>query len=811
MWKKYNPFEQEKFWQDFWEKNNIYDFDFKKNKSDSYTIDTPPPTISWKLHIGHIFSYTQTEVIARYKRMKWYNVFYPFGFDTNWLPTEKLVEKENKIKSKQISRNEFVEKCLNTIEKYISDFWTLRKSVWISADLNNPYSTIQPEIQKISQKRFLEMVNNWQIYKKKFPALRSTTFQTSIAQAEVEDKEMESIFYQIKFTTENWNILKIATTRPELLPACVAVFVHPNDERYKKLVWQTVKTSLWIQVPVLKDDKVKMDKWTWAVMCCTYWDETDMFWVQKHNLPEKIILDQYWKIRESWIDNLEWLKVKDARKEIIKILKEKNMVLEEKPIIHAVWTHERDWSPIEIIPVDQRFVSILPLKQKLIELWEKINRHPTYMFKRYKNRVENLHRDRCISRNRHYWVPIPARYSKKTWEIILADISQLPVDPYTDKPLKLPEWHTYDDIIPETDVLDTWFTSWLTPHINNEILKKKWYSDTILPMNLRPHAHDNIRVWTFYSIVQTRFLNKDIPFNDIMVSWFVLAKKWEKISKSKWNAKFTPESLIKTYWADATRYRATWWQLWKDMAFDEWELRNWKKLVTKLRNAFQFIKMQLENVDIATLKNFDIENLQNTDKRIFSKLEKTIKTMDNYLKKFEFWLAKIAFENFFRWDFCDTYLEMVKLRVYKPELFTNWDIKQKSWQYTLFHTYFDIIKLIAPYLPHITEEIYQDYYKDFFEKKSIHITKYPTETINFWNNDDIINNFSAIKTIIELVRRYKTEKQISLWTEVSELIIFWNEEQVKIIKKYIDDIKWVSKAKNIEFKNWNDIQIEIVL
>lgn len=790
------------FWQNFWEENNVYKSDLGDASKPLFSVDTPPPTVSGKLHIGHIFSYSQAEVLVRYKRMNGFRIYYPFGFDTNGMPTERLVEKDLNIKAHELPRKEFFAKCLDVVDGYIDEFKKLWRSVGFSADLNNCYSSIQPEIQKTSQARFLEMVEEWKIYKKKFPALWSTTFQTSIAQAEVEDKEFDSVFYDLEFSLENGNKLVIATTRPELLPACVAVFVNPEDEKYSGLIGSKVKTALWVEVPLLADEKVQMWKWTWAVMCCTYGDETDMFWVQKYDLPEKIILNKYWKIEESWIDWLDWLKVKEARAKIIEILKESGKVLKEQPIVHAVWTHERDWSPVEIIPVNQWFVNILSIKNKIIEQWEKMNWKPDFMFKRFKDWTENLHWDWCISRNRYYWIPIPCWYSKKTGEIIYASKEQLPVDPYTDLPLNMPKNHTAEDLEPERDVFDTWFTSGQTPEINQELAVKKWLKGSLLPMSLRPHAHDIIRTWTFYTVVHSWLKRKDIPFVDVMVSGHVLAKQWEKISKSKWNAKFTPESLVEQYGADSVRYRACGGQLWKNIAFDEWELKNWIKLVTKLRNSFQFVKMQLADVDISVIRQFAIDYLQPTDKRIIARLQNTIKSVTKHLENYEFGLAKIAFEEFFWADFCDTYLEMVKMRLYKPELFQDWEMKKKSGQWTVFHTYYQIIQLISPYLPHITEEIYQDYFRQYFDEISIHISSFPKETIHFWNEDEMFLQFAWIKDLIESVRRYKTEKQISLWAELSKIVITWTQELLDSVEVYKDDLKWVTKTDFIELHLW---------
>lgn len=811
MWNKYNPREVEKKWQKYREDNQIYKF-----KEDEYlpiySIDTPPPTVSWKIHIGHLYSYTQAEVIARYKRMSWYNVFYPMWYDNNGIPTEQLVERELGINIKDVERKDFIAKCLEVVENYKVIYSNLRKSIWLSVDRSRSYTTISPEVQKIAQKTFIKLYNEWNIVCKNFPALRCSKMQTTVAQAETEEQEFNEFFNYLNFTLDDWEKLVIATTRPELLPACLAVFVHPDDERFTKYIWKKITTPIWVTVPLLADDKVKMDKWTWVVMCCSYGDEVDVYWINKHNLWEKIVINKYGKMENSGVAEIDGLKIEEARSKIMEIFESKwDIVVKRDPIVQSKQISERWKVPVEILPVKQRFVNLLDKKEILLEQNNKMDRYPGFMKKRSDDWIENLQRDWNISRSRKFGIPIPVRYDKDDKLILPSDkqLEKWVVDPTVD----LPDGYTWDQVRGETLVLDTWFTSWLTPYINQRFLERDWYKQIILPMDLRPQAHDIIRTWLLYTTLHTYFRDTTIPFKSVMVSGFLLAAKWEKFAKSKWNAKFDPESLIETRWADAVRYRALGLQLWKDAFFDENDLKNWQKLVTKLWNAFAFVKMQLEWYKIpAATKIMPEWQLLPTDEWILTRLQETITTMRSYLDKYEYGLAKIHFEDFFWKDFCDNYLEMVKVRLYKPELFENGEEKKQSAQYTLYQVYYAIIRLIAPYMPHVTEEIYQDYFKEFELIESVNIAKYPEikDYPEFDKKEKIKSDFNLFLDIVEYVRKYKTEKQISMWAELEKLIIKWPNDYLETIKKYTDDLIGVTKAKNIEWMETNDIMCEVL-
>ncbi len=808
MANKYNHIESEAKWQKFWEDNKIYAFNKDASKK-IYSIDTPPPTVSGKIHIGHIFSYTQAEIIARFKRMSGYNVFYPMGYDNNGIPTEQLVEKELGINIKDVERKDFIAKCLDVVEKYKVVYENLRKSLGLSVDRSRTYTTISPEVQQIAQSTFVKLYKQWHIVCKNFPALRCTKMQTTLAQAETEEQEFNAFFNYLNFTLDDGKKLVIATTRPELLPACRAVFVHPDDERFTKYIGKNITTPLGITVPMLADDKVKMDKGTWVVMCCSYGDEVDVFWIQKHHLGEKIVINRYGKMENTWVSEIDGLKISEAREKIMQIFEAKgDIVVKKDPITQSKKISERGKVAVEIIPVKQWFVNLLDKKELMLEQNTKMHRYPNFMKKRSDDRIENLQRDRNISRSRKYGIPIPVWYDIKTEEIVLPTENQLqkgPVDPMSE----VPEGYTAEQVRGETLVLDTWFTSWLTPQINQKYLERDGYTQKILPMSLRPQAHDIIRTWLLYTTLQSYFATDKIAFDNVMVSGFCLAEKWEKFSKSKGNAKFDPEQVITARWADAVRYRASGGQLGKDILFDENEFKIGQKLVTKLRNAANFVFINLSDFDITTKINE--KDLCLIDLRILSHVNTVSQTMVNYLENYEYWLAKIEFEKFFWHDFCDNYLEIVKEKIYKPERFTDGAKQKLSAQFALYKTFFAIIKMIAPYMPFITEELYQTYYAAAVKEKSVHILAFPNNDVFALtqNMDATYATMETVFQIIEQVRGYKTENKLWLGTELKQLVISWEQKLIDGLKNFDSDIKSVTRSNEIIYKETKEFGVEI--
>lgn len=796
--KKYNSIESEKKWQEYWQKNNIYKYDFDSDK-ETFSIDTPPPTISGSLHIGHIFSYTQAEIIARFHRMLGENVFYPFGFDDNGLPTERLVEKEENIRASSMPRSQFIERCLSTTKKYEEEFKNLWLSMGFSVDWSLQYETINPIVQKISQKAFLDMARTGKAYIKESPVLWCTTCQTSIAQAELETKDCETTFNYIPFFTEGEELM-VATTRPELLYGCVCLFINPEDERYKKYIGKNALVPLYnYEIPILSDEKVSREKGTGIVMCATFGDTTDAEWYEKHRLPYRRVIEANGKISED-VPFIGGAAVIKGREKIIELLKERGLLRKSEIITHTVSTHERCGKPIEIIPSKQWYIDILSERERYLRAADEINWYPASMKTRYISWVQNLKWDWCISRQRYFGVPFPIWYCSKCGKVIFAKDEELPVNPMESKPSSACSCGS-TEFIPETAVFDTWGTSSLTPLINAKWKTEKDITEKLLPMGMRTQAHEIIRTWAFYTIVRSLFHTGNIPWKDIMICGFVLAKKGEKISKSKNNASSSPKQLVEMHSADALRYWAAAAKLGTDTMFSEDELKISKRFLTKLWNAASFCIMQLQDFD-----GRKPAELLPIDEWIIERTKSLEETVIKNLNQYEIGLAKHDIDEFFWNDFCDNYLEIVKDRLYKPEI--HGTEERLSGQYALYNVLLEILKLYAIYVPYITEEIFQSYYKEFIAASSIH--KLQWNIASDIKNEEILSFGEDIKRIIGEVRRYKSERNLSLKEKINRLNISIPGNRGDYLQKTLKDIKACTWAEEIELDFSDEFKVEIV-
>ena len=568
--KHYNQKEAESKIQKFWEKNKIYKFN-EKSKAKIYSIDTPPPTVSGKMHLGHAASYSQEDFIVRFKRMQGLNVFYPFGTDDNGLPTERLIEKEKGVKATKMNRQEFIKLCSTTLEKelrpkYLADW----KRIGMSCDWDLLYSTIDKNVQKISQESFIDLYNKKREYRKRTPFMWCPDCQTAIAQVELEDKEKSSQFIYMKFDTSIGESLIIATTRPELLPACVGISVHPSDKRYRKFVGATAKLPFFNrEIKIQADEDVDPDFGSGILYRCTFGDMEDAEWVNKNKITPIEVLNKDGTLNKKG-GKYQGLSTKEARKEIIKDLEKENRIEKIEPIQHVVNVHERCGTEIEILMTDQWFIKYLDLKKEFLKIGNKLNWHPNHMKNRYDNWVKGLKYDWCISRQRFFGVPFPVWYCKGCGEIILADKKNLPVDPLKDSPpIKNCPKCKSKMFEPEKDVLDTWATSSLTPKIAASLVPN--FYNKIYPMNLRPQAHDIISFWLFNTVVKSYLEDKRAPWTDVIISGWVLDPHGKKMSKSKGNV-IEPQEMIEHYSADSLRFWAASSKLGEDIPFQEKEL-----------------------------------------------------------------------------------------------------------------------------------------------------------------------------------------------------------------------------------------------
>ncbi len=773
--KKYNSLEKEEKWLNYWKENKIYEFKLDQRKV--YSIDTPPPTVNGKIHIGHIFSYSQAEMIARYKRISGYNVFYPFGFDDNGLPSERLVEKEQGKKAHEIGRENFSKLCYETTDKYEAEFQDLFSKLGVSTDWSMHYKTVSPSTIKISQNSFLDLIEKGHCYHKESPALWCNECLTSIAQAELETKTIKTTFNYVNFeTVEDGEKFTIATTRPELMPAIVCVFVNPNDEKNKHLIGKTAHIPVInVDVPIMGDEKVAIDKGTGIVMCCTFGDQTDIEWWKKYNLPLKYIFTNDGKIIDS-VPNYGGLKIKEARKQIINDLQAGGYIVKIEELEHEVQTHERCGREVEYTVMKQWFIDIMSHKEDFLRIGNEINWYPSHMHNRYEEWVNNVAWDWCISRQRYFGVPFPVWYCKECGEPIFASKEQLPVNPLTDTPpVEKCSKCGCKEFIPESDVMDTWATSSVTPLINMKYGEKDNYESILKPMSLRSNASEIIRTWDFYTIVKSYYHFGIRPWDNVMISGFVMANKGEKISKSKGNSKVEPLDLIKQYSADVVRYWAASGRLGTDITYSEETLLRGKKLVNKIWNVSKLIQMHLQDY-----QDKDFDDFEYVDKWIlgnFIKMEKEyIKHLDNY----EIGLALNILEKFF-WNFCDNYIEIVKHRLYRPEEFG--EKARYSGQKTVYMLLYKLLQDFSVFFPFITEEIYQDIYHDM---KSIHITE--IKPLNYSFDDEMLNG-DLMCEIISAVRGKKSSNNLSLKTTVKELDIDCSAGIKDAIKQSEKDFK----------------------
>jgi len=781
--KKYNPQEKEGKWRNYWEDNKIYQF--KRDGREVYSIDTPPPTVNGKLHIGHIFSYSQTEMIARYKRLKGYNVYYAFGFDDNGLPSERLVEKEQGKKAHQIGREEFSKLCYETTDKYEAQFKDLWGKMGVSTDWDNAYKTVSPSTIKISQASFLDLVEKGHCYHKESPALWCNECLTSIAQAELETKSIKTTFNYIHFTTvEDGEQFTIATTRPELLPAIVCVFVNPEDEARKHLIGKTAHIPVInVDVPIMADEKVAIDKGTGVVMCCTFGDQTDIEWWKKYNLPLKHIFTADGRINEN-VPNYGGLKIKEARAKVIEDLQNAGVVEKIEELEHEVQTHERCGKEVEYAVMKQWFIDTTSHKDDFIRMGNQIKWHPEHMHKRYDEWVNNIAWDWCISRQRYFGVPFPVWYCADCGEPIFARKEDLPVNPLKDKPFvqSCPKCGC-KEFAPEKDVMDTWATSSVTPLINMKYGEEENLVDILKPMSLRTNASEIIRTWDFYTIVKSFYHFGQIPWENVMISGFVMAGKGEKISKSKGNSKSEPVELVAQHSADVIRYWAGSGRLGTDIVFSDETILRGRKLVNKIWNVAKFIEMHLQDY-----KDSDFTDYEYIDKWILGKFQEMETGFINYLDEYEVGLALNHLEKFF-WNFCDNYIEIVKHRLYRPEEFG--DKARYSGQKTVYTILYKLLQDFSIFFPFITEDIYQELYHD---NKSIHLTEIKPLAFNYAEE---IKNGDLMVEIISQARGEKTNNNVSLKTPIRNLNVKVDEALKIAIESAVKDFKATLFIENL--------------
>src|SRR5262245_12418856 len=702
-------------WDAEWERLGVHRYDPARPRSETFVVDTPPPTVSGSLHVGHVFSYTHTDVLVRYQRMRGRNIFYPMGWDDNGLPTERRVQNYFHVRvdvtrpyepglvvgsvdpavasrdpPRAVSRPNFVELCVELTRTDEEAFKALWRRVGLSVDWTLEYSTISRRCQKVAQYSFLDCFAKGHVYAIDAPTMWDVDFQTAVAQAEVEERPVAGHFYDIAFgIAEDDGHVVISTTRPELLPACVGVAAHPDDERYRRRFGQHAVTPLFqVAVPIFSSPLVDPEKGSGILMVCTFGDATDVTWWREHHLPLRAVIGRDgrlvpvefgragWESRDPEAANriyaaLAGKRVNAARGAMVERLRDPAGASaraigaplrgEPKPTSRAVKFFEKGDQPLEFVKARQWFVRLLDKKEALAELGRRVKWHPPFMATRYQNWTEGLQLDWGISRQRFFGVPIPVWYPLDQHgqpdrdRPMLPRAEDLPVDPTTDAP---PGWKESQrgqpgGFIGETDVFDTWFTSSLTPQISSGWPLDLERHARLFPADVRPQSHEIIRTWAFYTIVKALLHEGTIPWRHAVISGWVLDPDRKKMSKSRGNV-VTPMHLLESYSADAVRYWAASARLGTDTTFDEKVLKIGKRLVTKLWNAAKFVHAQPAGVTPI---------VHELDRALVSELAGLVAHTTRSFTELEPAEALAATEGFFWSQFTDAYVELVKGRL----------------------------------------------------------------------------------------------------------------------------------------------------
>lgn len=835
-------------WSKTWEEESVYRFDSSVPTEKVYSIDTPPPTVSGSLHIGHVFSYTHTDIIARFKRMSGYEVFYPMGFDDNGVPTERRVQNYFRVRCEvdipydpsfepplspgkeqlPISRRNFIELCNKLTQEDESAFEDLWRKLGLSVDWAQTYTTVGELAQRVSQKAFLSLLRKGEAYSANAPTLWDIDFRTAVSQAELEDRSIGGSYHKIAFHDGTGGQVAIETSRPELLPAVVALVAHPDDERYLSMEGKIVYSPLFsAPVPIRLHPLADPAKGTGIAMICTFGDVTDVTWWKDLELPLRLIIQRdgtlaskipwgsdhfpsaYPALAETNYEVLALKPVPAARKEIVALLRESgDLISDTLNVSHSVKFYEKGERPLEIVASRQWFIKTMEHKERLLELGDKLQWIPPYMKVRYENWVKGLASDWNISRQRFFGIPIPIWYplddqgAPQYDRSILPSADSLPVDPQSDTPPGFVETQRNQPggFVGDPDIMDTWATSSLTPQIS-----AAWGDDSSLwtklfPMDLRPQGHDIIRTWLFYTVLRSKLEYDKLPWRTAAISGFVLDPDRKKMSKSKGNV-ITPMPLLVLHGADSLRYWAAGGRSGVDTAADESQMKMGRRLAIKVLNATKFA------LSIASRPPEDLVGAVGTldplDLSMLVGLDKVVEMATRSLESFDYTTALEVTERFF-WRFCDDYLELVKIRAYGEEG-SNADERfspaaTASARATLLGGISVLLRLLAPYLPFASEEGWS-----WFEEGSIHRASWPiigeglsiastqfvavttTEPAHS-DNTKLASLFDEASWVLTSIRKAKSEAKVSMKTPVSRVLISGDADLLDTISLCRNDL-----------------------
>ncbi len=790
----YNFAEIERKWQSKWEEMGIYHYDWNDKERVPFSIDTPPPYPSGELHMGNVLNWTYFDMVARFKRMQGFNVLFPQGWDCHGLGIEIQVEKARNLRKRDVPPDQFRAWCIELVEKYIAMMKEGILKMGASIDWTTEYKTMDPDYWRRTQLSFILLHQKGYMYQGTHPVNWCPHDETAIADAEVDHVKKDGFLHYIRFQLEGSNeYLLIATSRPEFIPACVAVEVNPSDERYSKYIGRKIAVPLMNRaVTIIGDECVDPKFGTGVVQICTYGDKDDVKTVIKHKLPVIQLLTETGQISEAGC-KYAGKYVNQARAAIVEDLTAAGLLEKTEKIQHEVGVCDRCKAQVEILEVKQWFMKTMPLSEAVEKAANEIPWYPDYMKNRLIDWTRTLDWDWVVSRQRLFATPIPVWYCKSCGEVIVAQESWVPIDPRMDKP-KIDRCTKCGgtEFNGETDVLDTWMDSSITCAVHAGWPDRSDWKH-LFPASIHPSGTDIIRTWAYYLMVRHLALFDERPFNSVLINGMVLGADGRKMSKSLKNYAAAPEVLNKNG-ADATRqWAAAGGATGSDIPYRAQDVEYGRRFLVKLWNASGFTASLLADYKPVDIKDLDLQPL---DKWIISKSENLTKKVTDEFEKCQFNVAIEDVRNFTWHVLCDYYVEAVKDRLYNPDLHRQ--PKRVAAQYALYEVLFRMLQLLAPVTPHVTEEIYQHMFAENKGFKSLQVSPWPKFNAALVD-EEAEKNGDLIIAIIGEVRHEKAEKKLPLNAPVKKLVVYaGNEANAKVVCSASSDIAGTLKAANVE-------------
>jgi valyl-tRNA synthetase len=841
----------EQKWTERWNADELYRFDRTRPRSEVYSIDTPPPTVSGSLHVGHVFSYTHTDVVARFQRMRGKAVFYPMGWDDNGLPTERRVQNYFGVRCDPslpfdpsfappdkpgkhpvpVSRPNFIDLCARLTAEDEKAFEKLWRHLGLSVDWSMTYATIGRRAQRLSQVSFLRLVARGLAYQLEAPTLWDVDFRTAVAQAELEDREQPGAYHRIRFAKATGDpstglgaggFVEIDTTRPELIPACVALVAHPDDPRYQPLFGTEVVTPLFgVRVPLRAHTLADPEKGTGVAMICTFGDITDVVWWRELNLPVRAVIQANGTFKRvmwgeaGWqttdparaqqnYDQLAGLSASKARTRTVELLRESGDLLgEPRPITHAVKFYEKGDRPLEIVTSRQWFIKTMDAREALLARGRELGWHPSYMQARLENWINGLVGDWCVSRQRFFGVAFPVWYRVRDDGSVDYDArllpaeERLPIDPSTD----VPDGYTPDQrdrpggFSGDPDIMDTWATSSLSPQIAGGWIEDPDLFERVFPMDVRPQAHDIIRTWLFSTMLRAEYEHGSLPWKNAAISGWVLDPDRKKMSKSKGNV-VTPLALLEEHGSDGVRYWAASGRPGADTAFDAGQMKVGRRLAIKLLNASKFVLARPGTRGAVT---------SGVDRGLLTNLARLVRESTDDLENYQYTRVLERTETSF-WFFCDNYLELVKSRRYGD----HGEALAASANTTLLTALSVYLRLLAPFLPFATEEVWS-----WWQPGSVHTSSWPEDAeilaVAGGADERGMQALQMAAQVLGDIRKKKSEGQRALKTPVARIVIRAPEDRLALLPDLEQDLRASGQILQIDTLVSEVLQVDVEL